>query len=242
MERKQQADYRDYHEEWTDQHGRRFGAWYEIDTFRPIGEFKPIDSTPPWLPPMKYIKWERKNGFRFQWDYESLADEFAGHTASYYEEAAEYAMAHNIPAPEVGGPIDYRIRGALKRPPLSPALPLACKLGNPWLLGMTKVVDEEMKAILYQTAASTREMLEKIQARLNMQQANSGIAPIETIEFETNVDATAKPRRSISDIDYDPAKVTYQEFSKALYAQGKSQGETVELWKEHKKLIAEVAA
>lgn len=241
--RKQQQDYRAYHDEWTDQHDRKFGAWYELDTNRPIGELQPVGFLPPWLPPMRYIQWEKKTGFRFRWNYDAIADEWSSLTAAYYEEAAEYAMNHNIPAPEhVGGPLDYRIRAALKRPPLSPAIPLACKLGNPWMLGVPGVpVDQTMKLILAQSVnANGREVLDQILAKLNKDQETSEIVPVPTLDFKVDIDHLAKPKRSIEDITYDPATVTYEQFSKASFAQGTTQAETVKLWREHKELIKEL--
>lgn len=242
MQRKQQSDYRGYHNEWTDQHGRLFGAWYEIDTFRPIGELTPLGFTPPWLPPMKYIQWERKNGFRFQWMYDVIADEFSGHTAVYYEEAAEFANDRNLPVPDLGGPVDYRIRAVLKRPPLSPAIPLACKLGDPWILGVPGAkVNETLKALITQTVnANGREALEAIMKRLNEQAAASGIAPVPNIDLQFE-DSIVVKKKSISDVSYDPASVTYNEFSKALWAQGKTQGEITQLWADHKQALAGAA-
>jgi hypothetical protein len=241
--RKQQHDARGYPDEWMDQHGRKFGAHYELESNRPIGELQPIGFSPPWLPPMRYISWEKKTGFRFRWNYDVIADEWSSLTAAYYEEAAKYAMDHNIPAPEhVGGPLDYRLRAALGKPPLSPAIPLACKLGNPWMLGVPGApVDVTMKEILSQSVnANGREVLDKILVKLSADQAVSEIVPVPTLDFQTDIDKAPSRGRSIVDVTYDPSKITYAEFSKDAFAKGMKQVEVVLAWKEHQSLLAGV--
>lgn len=236
FEKRTQRDYRGYSEEWMDNHGRRFAGWFETSSMKPVGPLTPIGHNPPWLPPMKYIKWEGAHSFRFAWDYDALAEEWASMTASYYEDATAFALERGLPVPELGGEVDFRVRAVKGKPPLSPAIPLACKLGNQWILGVPGVaVDPMLKACLTQSVGhNSREALEKIQAALDARHA--GVETVPSIPLSFDVDKAQKAK-TIHDIDYDPASVTYAEFSKALFAQGKKQGEIVELWREHKSLL-----
>ena len=130
---------RDWSDDFTDQHGRRFSAQYDIGNSRPIGELAPVGFTPPWLPSMFYIRWAKaKGGFHFRWDYEALANELVGNAVSYYEQVMEFMLEHmkGEPIPELGDPVPSMVlRSPIGKPPLSPAIVLACQAGDPWGLG-----------------------------------------------------------------------------------------------------------
>src|SRR5689334_11451746 len=97
---------------FTDQHGRKFGAQADMATNSPIAEFQPQGFMPPWLPPMRYAIFAQTGDLEFRWDYDTLATEWSGGTAQYYEEAGKLAlqMPGDIPVPEIGGEVDRRIR------------------------------------------------------------------------------------------------------------------------------------
>src|SRR3990167_9741593 len=96
--------------EFTDQHGRRFGAQADMASNQPIGEFAPLGCDPPWMPPMQYAKFRRDGDLQFQWDYETMASELAVHATAYFQNAITFAREHNNPEPEMGGPVHPTIR------------------------------------------------------------------------------------------------------------------------------------
>lgn len=234
---------------FTDQHGRRFGATVDKPTNAPIAEFQPQSERgfgiAPWYPSMFYAKFQTTGDMEFRWDYLALADEWSGGTASYYDEAVKLALQlpGDIPVPEVGGPIDRRIRSILGPPPLSPAIPLACELGDPWILGaMGAKVNEELKAILQGTAPSGREALAAIQARLQERATADAVA---LVPVSVQKPLEVERQRSITDVDddVDAMDVTWPQFLAAAKARGRmTLPEIGVAWQEFKKDRAEGVA
>src|ERR1700730_731365 len=243
-----QRDKRDWSDDFTDQHGRRFESQYDIGNNRPIGELKPVGFDPPWLPPMYYIRWARaKGGFHFRWDYDALANDLVESSVAYYagvmdfmlEHMKEYVEEHGIP--ELGDAVPSMVlRSPLGHPPLSPAIVLACQAGEPWALGVKGApVNEDLKrALLQSTTGSGRAALLAVRDRMTKMVGEYGV---KEIVQETDV---IKPPKTIKDEEpLDMSEVTYQQF----FASCKSRGtmkmdEIVTAWREHKaKLAAEKA-
>ena len=205
---------------FTDQHGRKLGAWADKGNQRPIGEFQPQGFNPPWMPPMRYAQFDAEGGLEFRWDYDTMAQEWGEMGASYYSDATKFALEHNLPVPEIGGTIDRRIRDVFKDPPKSPAIPLAAKAGDPWLLGRPGASrNEELFALLNHGARhSTSEFLEKIRDRIVPQ----------------IVDPVVPPSK---DEDKGSA-VTWPKFLAAMRKKGKTMQEAASAWALVKDAIA----
>ncbi len=242
LQRKQ----RGWSDDFTDQHGRRFAAQYDLGNSRPIGEFLPVGHTPPWLPPMRFVQWERgEGGFRFRWDYATMANELSGDSSVYYASVMDFMLEHmpgeNIP--EVGEPVPSKVlRSPLGKPPLSPALPLAAEAGEPWILGVPGApVNEVLKAIIEQSSTSNgRQALIMVRERMN-KLANAGpLAPVQTIAPE--VDEKAKRTRSIKDIDAAGLpEISYRDYLAECMSRGLSMAQAALSWQEHKKALAGAA-
>jgi hypothetical protein len=170
-------------EDFTDQHGRRFQANYDNRNMRPKEELRPVDCTPPWQPPMKYIVWDRHNGFKFRWDYATMANDLTEAATSYYAQVFEFITEHmpGTEPPELGDPVPTKVlRSPIGKPPLSPAIPLACEAGDPWILGIPGAEPNKLlKDIIEQSAtANGRQALQVIRERM---QALAGDKAIPTI-------------------------------------------------------------
>ncbi|HEX7123823.1 MAG TPA: hypothetical protein VF178_15710 [Gemmatimonadaceae bacterium] len=226
---------------YTDQHGRRFGAQAEMATNAPIGEFQPQGFNPPWLPTMRYAKFAQTGDLEFRWDYDAVAEDWSAQAASYYDEAIKLALQlpGDIRVPEVGGEVDRRIRAIAGPPPLSPAIPLACKAGDPWILGKPNAKDTlALKPVLLMTVgASGQEALKAIQARLDAQAKETGVefipsAPEKVLETERV--------RSITDVDHDAPMpvITYGAFMAEAKTRGMTHAEAAMAWKAHKENMA----
>lgn len=228
--------------EFTDEHGRRFGAFSDIATSQPIGELTPLGCNPPWLPPMRFAKWKKVGDLHFTWDYDTMAAELGGDTAQYYQDAVKFAVENNKPEPEVGGPVDRTIRYVLGPPPLSAALPLAAKLGDAWLLGIKGAdVNHELKAVLEQQAgANSQEVLQAIMAKLT---ASAGASNVPRVPSQPVAEDRPERQKSITDVDASSLpNISYKEFLAACMSRGMSMTDGALAWQEHKKLMDEEAA
>lgn len=226
---------------FTDQNNRQFEAQSDIATSQPIGEFTPRGCNPPWLPPMRYAKWRADGDLAFRWDYEGMANELAGITAQYYEDAVKFALEHNKPEPEIGGPVDRSIRSVLGKPPLSPAIPLAAQAGDPWLLGMPGApVNVVLKEILEQgVGANSKEALAYIRQMVHKTAAES---PVPMVPMVPEPVSAAKRDKSITDIDPSTMpEITYRQFLQECRGRKMSMPEIYAAWQEHKRLFAENA-
>lgn len=226
---------------FTDQHGRRFGAQADMANNQPIGEFQPQGFNPPWLPPMFYAKFRQEGDLEFRWDYTTLATEWADGAAAYYRDAINFAMEHNKPVPEPGGPVDRSIRVTpIGPPPLSPAIPLACEQGDAWILGMPGApVNEMLRDILDQgRKAGGQDLLDSVRDQL-AGKWGSEVAKVPTTPERPQ---TVEKVRTIHDIDVQPgefAEITWNQFSAAARKRGKlSAAEISVAWAEHKREMA----
>jgi hypothetical protein len=238
-----QRQQRAWSDDFTDQHGRRFAAQYDIRNSRPIGELAPVGFTPPWLPPMGKIKWERREGgFRFRWDYETMANELAGDESVYYASVMEFMLEHmpGQPIPEVGEAVPNKVlRSPLGKPPLSSALPLAAAAGEPWILGTPGApVNEVLKAIIEQSTTSNgRQALNMVRERMAQMTAHGAVPTI-----APEVDPLHVQKRTINDVNAaDLPKVSYPEFLAECMSRGMKQAAAILAWQEHKKQMEQAA-
>lgn len=236
--------------EFTDQHGRVFAAESDMASNQPIGELMPQGFQAPWLPPMRFAKWRRDGDLNFRWDYNALAAELSGATAEYYAEVSNFMTDHmpHEPIPEVGEPVPARVRRSpLGSPPLSPALPLACEAGDPWILGTPgAVVNTMLKTLIEQgTHAGGKEALDFIRARMAAHASALGAAAVPTIVHPTTDARDLRPK-SITDVPQlppvDPNTVTYKEFVGEAMKRGMVMAEAAQAWRDHKAFLAAEAA
>lgn len=228
--------------EFTDQHGRVFGAQSDMATNQPIGEIMPQGFQAPWLPPMRFVKFSKVGDLKFRWDYTTMANELAGDTDVYYRDAVTFALENHKPEPEVGGPVDRSIRFVLGKPPLSAAIPLAAEMGDPWLLGIPgAAVNTNLKAILEQTeGGNAREVLAELRARLQAQATDANVPLVQSAPV-----VAEKPvvERTINTVDIkDLPTVTYKEFLAACLSRGMKMPDAALAWQEHKRLMQESEA
>lgn len=222
---------------FTDQHGRKFGAVVDTGNGHPIGELIPQGFTPPWQPPMAFAKFADVHVLDFRWDYEGVASELGGVTANWYQMVIAWAIEFSKPEPEVGGPVDRSIVYGYGKPPLSPAIPLACELGVPWILGTPGApVDENLKKILEQNVgANGKEAIDFIRSKLI---ERSGTANVPLVPSAPVVPKTKEVERTINDLG-PLEEITYPEFLKACRGKKMSIGDIAQAWTEHKKALAQ---
>jgi hypothetical protein len=236
-----QRKHRGWTDDFTDQHNRRFSAPYDLANSRPIGELAPVDHNPPWLPPMRFIKWERgEGGFRFRWDYTTMANELSGDASIYY-----FMLEHmkGEPIPDVGEPVPNQVlRSPLGKPPLSPALPLAAEAGEPWILGVPGApVNTVLKAVIEQSTTSNgRQALNMVRERMQKMAQSSPTGPVPTLP--TEVDPAIKRTRSTKDVDAaNLPEISYREYIAECMTRGLSMAAAALSWQEHKKALAGAA-
>lgn len=225
---------------FTDQHGRRFGAQADMGNNQPIGEFQPQSvngfTIAPWYPAMPYAKFAQEGDLEFRWDYTRLAEEWSGGTASYYEEAGKLALQipGDVPVPEVGGQVDRRIKLIMGQPPLSPAIPLACEMGDPWILGaMGAEINKDLQTLLAHGIANSQEALAAIKRRL---EENASTSHVPMVPSSAPRVIETERVRSINDVDLSQtAEITYQAFMAEAKQRGKmTHAEAALAWKAHK--------
>ena len=230
---------------FTDNHGRRFAAHCDIRTNQPKEELRPVnDEGPanwnaPWLPPMRYAIFTQWGSETFHWDYQTLATELAGQTAEVYSDYRKFALREKLPIPEVGGVVESLIRDALGEPPLSPAIPLACAQGDPWILGKPgAAVNPYLKEILEQgVGSSSKEALAYIAKRLTETAVEMGVPMVASTAAP---EAPVEKVRSITDLPplTETPDITYQQFVAECRGRKMDLVTIGKLWQQHKENVA----
>lgn len=227
---------------FTDQHGRRFSAQCDYLNQQPKEELRPVNDDPrhafmpPWLPPMRYAKFT-EGSLDFRWDYETMAQDLSEMAVDYYQRSLEFAIQNKSPMPELGGPVDKQFMFLEGKPPLSPAIPLGCEQGDPWLLGVPGApVNTVLEQVLTQGMKSNSKLaLELIRKTLVQAADKLGITPVPA-KPDTSTVATEKVK-TIHDVV--PAEMpNYKEFVKECRGRGMSMPDIYTMWDEHKKLVA----
>ena len=242
-----QRKQREWTDEWVDNHGRHFEGWYDIRNMRPIEELRPVGYNPPWLPPQRFIRWKSKGGFRFAWDYDSMAAELSGGTGEFYADVTKFMVEH-MPASapvEIGYAIPPRVRQVLGTPPMTPAIPLAAKLGDPWLLGVPGArKNEKLRELLWQSQGSNHaEVVESIQRQL-AEVIGDGARPAEPSNPHEDERVNTKKVRTIDDVDEGAILASidtkgYRQFIADAMRDGMSMAQSAALWHQHRATLAE---
>lgn len=129
---------------------------------RPVGEMIPVTANleiegivipgweSPWTPEPKYVAMALSSmqGNRFRFDYQRMTADYREANTQYYLRAAREAAARNWPAPRLYGPVSFQLRAIVGNPPKSPKVPEAALAGDPWLIGFSAKVNEQLKKIL----------------------------------------------------------------------------------------------
>lgn len=137
-----------------DQHGRKFGAWTENKTGDPCGPVMPSFQAPLNIDP-KYMRLSKDewNHTAVTIDYDAWIHDFraidAEHMKRVQNMMAERHQAKYIATMEPDDDIKFRVG---RRPSIQgnivsgTVVPLvAAKAGNPWILGITDVVDTRLE-------------------------------------------------------------------------------------------------
>lgn len=129
----------------------------------PVGPLNPMGWEAPWIPEDKYIvesvgRVTSSGGFitrqglqeqRFRIDYEKMRIDYKAQMDVYYEKAVQEASDKNMPLPDYGSVIPYKLRVIIGRPPKSPKIPEAALAGDRWLLGFSKEENETLARLLF---------------------------------------------------------------------------------------------
>lgn len=105
--------------------------------------------TAPWLPEYKASYWDfnyQRNKITLRYD-AVYADDKKGQDA-YYQAAAKLAGANGWGAVTYGVTPSYQVTAVLGDPPRSPKIAQAAQAGDPWLLGFSEEVNEELSLLL----------------------------------------------------------------------------------------------
>jgi hypothetical protein len=131
--------------------GRSWWCYIEKSTGQPVGELQPHGWAAPWVPEAKYLAMAagtlRNNRFRI--DYQRQISDYTLAMQEYYKRAVQEAAAFNLPIPNYGEACSYKLRMIIGEPPKSPKIPEAALAGDPWILGFSKEVNEELRRLLY---------------------------------------------------------------------------------------------
>ena len=116
----------------------------------PVGELIPHGWTAPWVPDATYMQMSmgtlQTNKFRIM--YERMIADFRQSMDEFYQRAAAEALQANLPIPDYGAPLGWKLRAIVGQPPRSPRIPEAALAGDRWLLGFTLEPNEYLQRLL----------------------------------------------------------------------------------------------
>ncbi len=230
---------------FTDQHGRRWFAWADKQNQRPIGELVLDDQTgtfqsPPFVPAMQFIAWDAPDSLSFHWAYDKMADEYAGYTALYYDEASKLARHIHVDIPKPGDAVVPELISILGPPPLSPEIPLACQAGERWLLGVKGAPENQPLALIIHqgralTSTTTLEYLrEKVKKMVESQNNGVSVGGLSQVAMSSPV-----PDAGLSS---PVTSITYNDFAAEARKAGKSMADISVAWRAHKDNLKEQGA
>lgn len=117
----------------------------------PVGELIPYGWTAPWTPEAKYMQMSMGtlSTNRFTIMYDRMITDYRQSWDEYYQRAATEAAALNLPIPDHGDAITWKLKAIVGAPPRTPRIAEAALAGDGWLLGFTDVKNEYIERLLY---------------------------------------------------------------------------------------------
>jgi len=116
----------------------------------PVGELIPHGWQAPWIPDATYMQMSfgtlQTNKFRIMYD--RMITDYRTAMEMYYQRAAEEAAAFNLPIPDYGEAVTWKLRAIVGTPPRSPRIPEAALAGDQWLLGFRSEPNEYLLRLL----------------------------------------------------------------------------------------------
>ncbi len=163
---------RRYLDTFTDQHrsarfpnGRPFWGYRELASGRdtnplaqdPFIQYQPGDHrdplnsnwNAPWLPETKDEWWQLDHpNKKIRIRYDAIKGHDKVYFDLYYKAAAKVAYEKGWQEPKYGQPLVWAIASLLPPMPRSPRIAEACEAGDPWILGFSDEVNEELAQLL----------------------------------------------------------------------------------------------
>lgn len=174
--------------------GRPFWGHAEIQTSRTalpafVSELIPGDHNDPmnsaWNAPWVPTQMRESSGRRYlelnmrrltlTWNYPLMIADDRLAVKAYYQAAAKIANANGWRAPGLNEPVSFQIESILLDPPRSPRIAEAAMAGDPWILGFTEQVNEDLAAILAGVRTRTEEPKVSIDEALRMGQGDDAL-------------------------------------------------------------------
>jgi len=118
----------------------------------PVGELIPYGGwTAPWIPEAKYMQMSMGTlqTNRFTIMYERMITDYRQAWDEYYQRAAGEAAVLNLPIPDHGDAITWKLKAIVGQPPRTPRIAEAALAGDQWLLGFTDEKNEYIERLLY---------------------------------------------------------------------------------------------
>lgn len=171
----------DQHKNVRFPNGRPWWGYTEIQTDRRafpafVCELMPGDVNDPmesgWNAPWFPTQMRESSGRRYlelnmkksalTWNYGLMIADNKLATANHYRAAAKMANANGWKAPGLNEPLSFQLETLLGPPPLSYRIPEAAMAGDPWLLGFTEQVNQDLADLLTGVTVYTGEGVVKV--------------------------------------------------------------------------------
>lgn len=116
----------------------------------PVGELMPYNWIAPWIPESKYMLMSMGSlsTNRFTIQYDRMISDLKTAWDEYYQRAAAEAAALQLPIPDHGDAITFKLKAIVGAPPRTYRLAEAAQAGDRWLLGFTPVVNEYLQRLI----------------------------------------------------------------------------------------------
>lgn len=124
----------------------------------PVGDLIPHGWNAPWTPESKYMQLSlgTLSSNRFRINYERMIADYRQAMDEYYQRAAQEAAAFNLPIPDHGEAVTWKLRSIVGNPPKSAKIPEAALAGDRWLLGFSDEPNEQLQTLLYSDGRTLR--------------------------------------------------------------------------------------
>jgi hypothetical protein len=175
-----------------DQHKRPWACYIDKRSGYPVGVIQPKGWRAPWLPPQgEYFHFDQNDPTKFVINYERLLQERVAASDEFDKDRSRAALVRGWDPldPEKQEALDLIVgrREGLQRPEVVKA----CIDGNPWVLGLTDVVDERVAKYI----PKKRTAIDNIMSRLPDFSGPSLANDIDALmDIQEAVDPDATPR------------------------------------------------